>query len=106
MKKILSFCLFVSVLSACSADWPTNTESRSTTWYNQTAEDLYENFGAPTWGILYPDGERYLYYHSANITREWTERKYHYCDITFMLQDNRVYDWSYTGNQCTLNVRE
>lgn len=106
MKKVLRIMAIGMLLTACAPDYPTNTESRSTTWYNQTAEDLYENFGVPDAGFLFPDGERHLLYHSDIITREWTERIYHYCDIVFKLRDNRVYDWTYRGNQCVLNVRE
>ncbi len=108
MKKIIIAFFACVLLVGCSSrpdDFVTNTESRSTTWIGQTAEDLYENFGVPTKGFLFENGERHLVYHSSMIMREWTERVLYYCDIIFVLQNNRVVDWMYSGNQCSLNVR-
>lgn len=107
MKKLFACIAVLGLLCACaSAEYPSNTESRSTTWQGQSAEDLYENFGVPTVGFRVSENERHLLYHTDMITRGWTERIYHYCDIMFVLVDEKVVDWSYHGNQCTLNIRE
>lgn len=102
MKKIMCFMGLLLLVSACANEPLPNRETRSTTFVGQSVADLYENFGAPDEGIWVSDNERYLIYHNIDIVREWAYSYYNYCNITFLVKDDRVESWNTEGNQCVL----
>ena len=98
--------LLLFVLSACSADFVENRETRSTVYQGQTTWDLFENFGAPSYAErIAPNEFRFVYQREA-ITRDWSHMFLDWCDMTFVVVDDRVRDWHYSGNQCHLNVED
>ena len=96
--------LLLFVLSACSSGFVENRETRSTVYQGQTTWDLFENFGAPSYAVRKSANEFHFVYQREAVTRDWTRLFLDWCDMTFVVVDDHVRDWSYTGNQCYLNV--
>lgn len=105
MKKILVAVIGLLLLGACSS-FVENRESRSTVYEGQTTWDLYENFGAPTRILKIGPNEYQFHYHKEAITRDWTRLYYDYCDMVFIVVDDRVVDWDQVGNQCHIYEAE
>lgn len=94
------------VLSACSGGFVENRETRSTVYEGQTTWDLFENFGAPSYAVRKSANEFHFVYQREEITRDWSHMFMDWCDMTFVVVDDHVRDWFYTGNQCFLNVSD
>lgn len=106
MKHILIALALSLTLVACSSDIQENRENRSTVYEGQTTWDLYENFGVPTKAERISPEEVRFYYHREAVTRDWTRMYYDWCDMTFVVVNDRVVDWWANGNQCFLKVGE
>lgn len=104
MKHILIALALSLTLVACSSEIQENRENRSTVYEGQTTWDLYENFGVPTKAERVSPDEVRFYYHREAITRDWTRMYYDWCDMTFVVVNDRVVDWQADGNQCFLKV--
>lgn len=98
------WALLLLVLTACSEGFIENRETRSTVYQGQTTWDLYENFGAPSYAERKAPNEFHFVYQREAITRDWTHMFFDWCDITFVVVDDHVRDWYYSGNQCHVNV--
>ena len=106
MKHLLTFVLLVLGLIACSSYIVENRETRSTVYRGQTTWDLYENFGAPTFAVRVSPNEVHFVYRKEEITRDWTQLYFDWCDKVFVVVDDRVVAWDVNGNQCYLNVAD
>ena len=106
MKHILIALALSLTLVACSSEIQENRENRSTVYEGQTTGDLYENFGGPTTAERVSPDEVRFYSHREAITRDWTRMYYDWCDMTFVVVNDRVVDWRADGNQCFLKVGE
>lgn len=104
MKQFFIALALGLALTACSSEIQENRETRSTVYEGQTTWDLYENFGVPTKAERISEEEIHFYYHREAITRDWTRMYYDWCDMTFVVVNDRVVDWWANGNQCFLNV--
>lgn len=104
MKHFFALLLLCLSLSACEVGFEENREMRSTVYKGQTTWDLYENFGAPTKAIRVADNEFHFIYRREEITRDWTRMFFNWCDMTFIVVNDRVTDWLVEGNQCHVNV--
>ena len=106
MKQFLVLILFTSLVAACSSEISENREIRSTIYQGQTTWDMYENFGAPTKAIKISDKEYHFIYQREEVTRDWTNMYFDWCDMDVTVIDDRVADWNLSGNQCYLNVAD
>ncbi len=100
------FCLlFLGLLTtACSSDILENRETRSTVYVGQSTWDMYENFGPPTFAVRVSPEEVHFIYRKEEVTRDWTNMYFDWCDMVVMTINDYVVDWDLVGNQCYLNV--
>lgn len=103
MKHTLLALTCAFLLTACGMNMQSNRESRSTAYIGQTTWDMYENFGVPARALFLSEDEVLFYYHRAEITRDWTQMQYDYCDMVFRTINGYVVEWDYVGNSCTVH---
>ena len=99
MKK---FCLlFLLLLTSCLSNPPIQNEiSRSQIYYGQTLADLYENFGPPQQGEKFAYGVSMYVFNQQEIISERVEKYFYDCKLRVFVQDDRVIDWDWQGNNC------
>ena len=100
MKKIY-FLSFLFFLTACIPTSPIRNEvSRSQIYFGQTLADLYENFGYPQQKqTLLNDVTMYIF-NQQEIISERVEKSFYDCKLRVFIQDDRVIDWDWQGNNC------
>ena len=100
MKKIY-FLSFLFFLTACIPTSPIRNEvSRSQIYFGQTLADLYENFGYPQQKqTLLNDVTMYIF-NQQEIISERVEKYFFDCKLRVFIQDDRVIDWDWQGNNC------
>lgn len=106
MKPILTVLALGLLTTACASEIQENRELRSTIYRGQTTWDMYENFGAPKQAVRISPNEVHFIYRREEVTRDWTQMYFDWCDMVVMTVDDRVVDWDLTGNQCFLNVAD
>jgi len=104
MKKVYSLMATALLLTSCSAGFVENRESRSLVYRGQTTWDMYENFGAPDFAVRVSPEETHFIYRREEVTRDWTRMYFDWCDMAIVTVNDRVVDWNFSGNQCTINV--
>lgn len=106
MKHLFCVLLFGLLTVGCSSEILENRETRSTVYVGQSTWDMYENFGAPTFAVRVSPEEVHFIYRKEEITRDWTNMYFDWCDMVVMTVNDYVVDWDLVGNQCYLNIAD
>ena len=99
MKKLF-ICLCL-ILGGCYLQGTVRNEiSRSQIYYGQTLADLYENFGAPQRAERLAYGVSIYTFNQQEIISERVEKRFYDCKLRAFVQNDRVVDWDWQGNNC------
>lgn len=106
MKRIWIF-LILFFLSACNSDLFVQPEvDRSQIYYGQTIADLYENFGRPQKAERFAHDLVVYTFSQQDIVNIKVDKIFTYCNLHVYVQNGRVIDWDWAGNNCQFQEKE
>lgn len=105
MKKWI-LCVFLFLTACIKTSFVKPEISRSQIFYGQTIADLQDNFGIPQKAERFPYDVVVYTYDRQDIVEGRTDKIVKNCILRVYVQDERVIDWEWKGNNCQFKVKK